>query len=59
MHVKTWSSAALHTTWLRCIIQTSVLDAMYYDVISFRAKVRVRVLVRLMHLIPQHITPDH
>ena len=28
----------------------SALDAMYYDVISVRVKVRVRVLVRLMHL---------
>ena len=33
--------------WLRCIIRTSALDAMYYDVIS----VRVRVLVRLKQLI--------
>ena len=33
----------------RCIIQTSALDAMYYDVISVR--VRVRILVQLMYLI--------
>ena len=31
--------------------RTSALDAMYYDVISVRVMVRVRVFICLMHLI--------
>ena len=43
--------------WLRCIIRTSALEAMYYDVISVKVKVRIRILVRLMHLIHLTLSP--